>query len=107
MSSRHPDQPKPIDGCSLHPAGLGNQLARYRQLGHHADTVERLLGQVRVRFSDDVPTGLLGLTLDIERRCCPFVTATRSADGRELTLTVENIDQDPRLDSLFAALTRP
>lgn len=57
-----------------------------------------------VLFRDDVPVGLLQHTLDVERRCCTFVTSTYDSSERRLTFTVETFDQDPRLDSLLHAL---
>ena len=94
-----------VVGCTLDPPGLGAQLARYRQLAQHATSVERRLGEVLVQFNNDLPAGLLEYTLDVERRCCPFVHAAYRKDDRLLMLTVETVDQDPRLDSLFAALS--
>jgi hypothetical protein len=94
-----------IPGCTLDSPGLGAQLERYRRLARHASSVQRLPGEVRVRFHDDLPDGLLEHTMDVERRCCPFVHADYDRAERRLILTVENIDQDPRLDSLFHAIS--
>jgi hypothetical protein len=95
-----------VVGCTLDQPGLGAQLARYRQLGQHATSVERRPGEVLVRFTDDLPPGLLEHTLDVERRCCSFVHANYDAEDRLLTITVETVDQAPRLDSFVAALTK-
>ena len=100
-------EPIAIPDCALNEQGLGAQLARYRELGQHAVAVERVTGEVRVRFAGLLPLGLLGRTLDVERRCCPFVHADYDEHNQRLTLTVDTVDQDPRLDSRFDALTRP
>jgi hypothetical protein len=100
-------EPPPIPGRTLDPPGIGAQLARYRQLGQHATSVERLVGEVLVRFAEDLPVGLLERTLEVERRCCPFVHADYDPRERRLTITLENVDQAPRLDSLVHALTSP
>ncbi len=94
-----------IPGCKLDAPGLGAQLTRYRQLAAHGTRVERHTGQVLARFGDNVPLGLLERTLDVERHCCPFVHTEYDERERQLRITVETIDQDPRLDSLFYALT--
>ena len=66
---------------------------------------ERLTGRVVVRFSPEVPAGLLGYTLHVERKCCTFVHLDYNTGERQLTITVESVAQDPRLDSLFHALS--
>ena len=88
------------------PRSGGPQLARYRRLGREAASVERRVGHVRVCFAEPPPAGLLERTLDVERRCCPFVHATYDERRRQLTMTVETADQSPRLDSLFDAIAR-
>jgi hypothetical protein len=91
--------------CTLDAGGFGAQLARYRRLGRHASSVDRLRGELRVRFDDHLPAGLLGHTLEVERRCCPFVHPSYDAGERLLILTVETLDQEITLDSLFEALS--
>jgi hypothetical protein len=101
-----PSRPLPLaDGCALAPAELETQLDRYRTLGRHATSVTRRAGEVLVHFSDDAPSGLLERTLDVERRCCPFIHTRFDAADRLLTITVERVDQGPRLDSLFELLS--
>ena len=91
-------------GCGLSEAGFGSQLRRYRRLSEHVTSLERTSGKVIAEFSVDLPPGLLENTLEVERRCCPFVEATYEPAPARLTLAVQTIDQDPRLDSLFRAL---
>ena len=92
--------------CRLDSTQLGTQLARYQRLGRHAESVVRSSGQLLVSFSRGLPTDLLAHTLDVERRCCPFVHATYDVHQAQLPISVDTVDQDPRLDSLFDALTR-
>ena len=94
---------RPAD-CGLSKAGFVSQLRRYRRLSEHVTSLERTTGQVIAEFGADLPRGLLENTLEVERRCCPFVKATYDSASGRLTLAVETIDQDPRLDSLFRAL---
>ncbi len=91
-------------GCRLSEAGFGSQLRRYRRLSEHVTSLERTTGKVIAEFGADLPPGLIENTLEVERRCCPFVKAKYEPAPRRLTLAVETIDQDPRLDSLFHAL---
>lgn len=91
-------------GCELTEAGFGSQLRRYRRLSEHVTSLERTPGKVIAEFRADLPQGLLERALDVERRCCPFVEATYEPTPGRLTLAVQTIDQDPRLDSLFRAL---
>lgn len=91
-------------GCGLTDAALGSQLRRYRRLSEHVTSLERTTGQVIAEFGADLPPALLENTLEVERRCCPFVQATYEPGCGRLTLAVQTIDQDPRLDSLFNAL---
>ena len=94
---------RPAD-CGLSEAGFGSQLRRYRRLSEHVTSLERTTGKVIAEFGTDLPRGLLETTLEVERRCCPFVEATYEPAPGRLTLAVESIDQDPRLDALFHAL---
>ncbi len=98
--------PGQVPNCKLDAAQLGAQLERYRRLGQHAANVERLTGEVVVRFENNLPAGLLERTLAVEQRCCSFVLTAYDPGDRRLTITVEKLDQDPRLDSLFHALNR-
>jgi len=91
-------------GCGLSEAGFGSQLRRYRELSEHVTSLERTTGKITAEFSAGLPSGLLETTLEVERGCCPFVEARYEPALSRLTLAVENIDQDPRLDSLFRAL---
>jgi hypothetical protein len=98
-----PPDPCSVSDCKLDPRQLETQLERYRQLGRHATRLERLSGEVVVRFGDDLPSDLLAHALEVERGCCPFVHAAYDPADRELTLSVETIDQAPVLDSLADA----
>lgn len=91
--------------CALAPAELETQLGRYRRLGRHATSVTRRVGEVVVHFSDDAPSGLLEQTLDVERRCCPFIHTRFETADRVLTITAERVDQAALLDSLFELLS--
>ncbi|HUO72429.1 MAG TPA: hypothetical protein VMU39_16800 [Solirubrobacteraceae bacterium] len=102
-SARAPSRPP--QGCALDERGFGSQLRRYRRLSEHVTTLQRTTGQVIAHFGPDLPPGLLERTLEVERRCCPFVDTSYKHATRRLTLAVESVDQDPRLDSLFHALT--
>jgi hypothetical protein len=93
-----------VSDCKLDAPQLAAQLSRYRQLGQHATSVERLTREVLVRFEHDLPADLLERTLAVERGCCPFFRIACDPGDRRLTIAVEKIDQDPRLDSLFHAL---
>jgi hypothetical protein len=98
---------RPAPDCKLNPVQLEVQLERYRRLGRHATDVTRLPSEVIVRFGGDLPSGLLAHALEVERRCCPFVHAAYDPGRRQLTLTVDSIDQAPTLDLLHHALERP
>lgn len=99
--------PIAIPECRLDPAALGPQICRYRQLATHVTRIERTVGEIRVEFDYRIPAGLLEYTLMVERDCCTFVTADYQSTSGTLTFTVENIAQDPRLDSLAALLAPP
>ena len=92
------------EDCRLTEAGFGAQLRRYRRLSEHITSLQRTTGQGIAEFGAQLPTSLLQHTLEVERRCCPFVEATYEPTPRRLILAVQTIDQDPRLDSLFHAL---
>jgi hypothetical protein len=94
-----------IPECRLDENAFGAQLRRYRELSRHVEQLERRTGEVIARFDAGVSAGLLEQTLSVERECCPFVVLEYDATRRQLTITVQNIAQDPRLDSLFHALT--
>jgi hypothetical protein len=96
----------PIPGCQLSDEELGPQLRRYRQLAEHVADVQRNTGEVRVLFNASVPVALLAHTLEVERECCSFVALAYDPEARLLTIEVENISEDPRLDSLAALLSR-
>jgi hypothetical protein len=101
-----PSRQLPIgDECALAPDELETQLDRYRRLGRYATSVTRRVGEVIVHLSDDAPGGLLERTLEVERRCCPFIHTRFDTADRVLTMTVERVDQAPRLDSLFDLLS--
>jgi hypothetical protein len=95
-----------IPECRLSEAAVGPQLSRYRQLAQHVVDIQRNVGEVRVQFDDALPDGLLGHTLSVERECCSFLGLAYDLTSRSLTITVDNIAQDPRLD-LLAALLNP
>ena len=99
--------PLAIPECRLDAASLGPQITRYRQLAAHVTGVRRTVGAVHVTFDEDLPDGLLGHTLAVERDCCAFVGIDYQPATRTLSFTVQNVDQDPRLDSLAALLTPP
>jgi hypothetical protein len=99
--------PLAVPECQLDPAALGPQIRRYRRLASHVTRIERTVGGVRVEFDASVPDGLLGQTLAVERDCCTFVGIDYTPQSRTLSLTVANVAQDPRLDSLAALLTPP
>jgi hypothetical protein len=94
----------PIQDCRLDALQLQAQLERYRRLGRHATSIQRQHGEVLVRFADDLPGGLLEQTLEVERRCCPFIHVAYDPRERRLIMTVENLEQHPKLDSLLDAL---
>ncbi|HTX07493.1 MAG TPA: hypothetical protein VME22_02715 [Solirubrobacteraceae bacterium] len=91
-------------GCGLGEAGFGWQLRRYHLLSEHVISLERTPGKVVAELRADLPGGLLENTLEVERGCCRFVEATYEPAHGRLTLAVQTINQDPRLDSLFRAL---
>jgi len=91
--------------CQLDDAAIGPQIHRYRQLARHVRRIERETGEVRVHFDEQVQDGLLALTLAVEQECCAFVGLQYTAEARVLTITVANVSQNPRLDSLASLLT--
>jgi arsenite methyltransferase len=97
-------EPSSTPDCKLDSDQLGVQLGRYRGLARHVLSVERRPGEVVAHFGDDPPAGLVEQTLEVERRCCPFIHAAYHRAARRLTLTVKNIDQEPTLDVLYDAL---
>lgn len=94
-----------IPECRLDDDAFGAQLRRYRELARHVEQIERQPGSLTVRFDPELRPGLLEHTLEVERACCSFVNLDYDSAQRQLTITVQNIAQDPRLDSLFRALT--
>ena len=89
----------------LDDAAIGPQIDRYRKLARYVTKIEREAGEVRVQFDQRVPDGLLALTLAVEQECCAFVGLDYTSESRVLTLTVANVSQNPRLDSLASLLT--
>ena len=96
-----------IPECRLPETAVGPQLARYRRLAEHVTDIHRDIGQLRVQFDDSVPDGLLDHALAVERECCSFVGLDYQPQTRLLTITVANVAQDPRLDTLRALLSPP
>jgi hypothetical protein len=94
-----------IPECTLPDTAVGPQIARYRQLARHVVELERRIGEVRVRFDATVPDGLLARTLAVEQGCCAFVGLDYEPATRSLAITVANVDQDPRPDTLAMLLT--
>jgi hypothetical protein len=91
--------------CRLDEDDFRVQLARYRQISHHVETIQRDPGRLVARLGPEVPRDRLERALEVERSCCPFIGAEYDADRRCLTLTVEAADQDPALDALSEALS--
>jgi hypothetical protein len=91
--------------CRLDEAGLRDQLARYRQISRHVETIAREPRRLVARFDPGVPRDRLERALEVERACCPSIGAEYDTDGRRLTLTVEQAAQDPALDALWEALS--
>jgi hypothetical protein len=94
-----------IPECRLTETAAGSQIARYRQLAEHVVEVERDIGELRVRFDETVPEGLLAGTLGVERECCSFLGLHYQPQTRSLMITVANLARDARLDTLRALLT--
>lgn len=96
-----------IPECRLPDTAVGPQLARYRKLAEHVIDLHRDVGEVRVQFDDTVPESLLAQTLAVERECCTFVDLEYQPHMRSLTITVANVAQHPRLETLQALLIPP
>jgi hypothetical protein len=91
--------------CRLDESGLREQLERYEQISAHTASIERRPGRVVARFDADLPPGSIEDTIEIERRCCPFIGVEYDHADRRLTLTVRTPSEDPALDVLFDALS--
>jgi hypothetical protein len=91
--------------CRLDEDDLRAQLARYRQISRHVETIQREPGRLVVRLNSGVEWERLQRALEVERACCPFIRAEYDADRRRLTLTVGEAAQDPALDALSDALS--
>jgi hypothetical protein len=90
--------------CALDEAGLHSQLKRYRQAGRNARLIERTRRRLVVDFDQDVDSGLVGHTVAVERRCCPFFALTWRPDQRRLTVAVADAAHEPALDAIAFAL---
>jgi hypothetical protein len=91
--------------CRLGERDLRAQLARYRQISRHVETIQRDPGRLVAWLDPGVPRDRLEPALEVERACCPFIGAEYDAGRRRLTLTVHEADQDPALDALSEALS--
>lgn len=90
--------------CRLGEDELRAQLAGYRQISRHVETIQRDPRRLVAWLDPGVPRDRLERTLGVERGCCPFIEAEYDADRRRLTLTVREADQDPALDGVCEAL---
>jgi len=90
--------------CTLDPAELHEQLARYRAIGRLAATVEHEPGRVVVRFADDPPSDVIECTLEVERGCCPFFDIDYDHATQRLAISVDHPRRRPSLDSIAHAL---
>lgn len=93
-----------IPECRLDDGAIAPQLRRFRELARHVISVERDAAEVRVQFDEQVPDDLLALTLAVEQECCAFVGLAYASKSRVLRITVANVSQVPRLESLAALL---
>jgi hypothetical protein len=91
--------------CSLDAGELATQLDRYRALGRLAAVVDYEPGRVVVRFADDPPRALIGRTLEVERRCCPFFDLDYQPATQRLAISVDHPDRSSALDVIARALT--
>ena len=99
--------PKTAPACRLDRVGLSKQFERYRQVSRHVETIEREPRRLVARLGPALPRGRLERALEVERACCPFISADYDPAGRLLTLTVEESGEDAALDALAEALTPP
>lgn len=104
MSPKPQPLPMAPSGCELDDRQLAEQLARYRRLSGSVVSVERSAGSARVRFAQQVDSGLLDETLAIERGCCGFFTLDYDPSARVLSVATEPEHADG-LAILLTALT--
>lgn len=101
------DLPMAPAGCTLPDGQLTQQLARYRQLGSTALSVEQHNLALTVTFSPEVNLELLRETIAIERGCCSFFTLAYDEPDRRLSITVADPGSVDALRPLLSALTEP
>ena len=77
-------------GCTLTPAGMRDQRARFERVRPAVRTVEQSPGSVRVAFAPDVDAVALRELMETERECCSFLTI--DYDEREHVLRIASDD---------------
>ncbi len=90
--------------CSLDPAGLRRQLARYRAAGVGAQLVQRTARTLVVRVVAGAPEQALSDLIAVERECCPFLGLGWDPATRRLSVSVSEADDEPALAAIAHAL---
>jgi hypothetical protein len=90
--------------CSLDPAGLDEQLARYRLVGQAAAVLSRSERRIVLRVNREVPARLVEELVEVERGCCPFFELDWQPADRRLSVAVASADGVPALEAIVLAL---
>jgi hypothetical protein len=90
--------------CSLDPASLRAQLARYRRAGAGAITVQRTPRRLAIRLAGDAADEDIAELIAVERACCPFFRVDWTARERVLDISVTRPDEEPALEAIALAL---
>ncbi len=97
--------PMAIADCGLDAAALGQQVARYRELGAGATVQRRSPRELIAQFAADPDPELLRTTIETERECCSFFTLDYAPRERRLSVAVSDPARTGALDQIQAALT--
>lgn len=76
-------------GCTLDHSELSAQLARYRQLSHSVQRIDRHGNRAEARFRDTVDLALLAEAITVERGCCSFFALDYRPAERVLSVAVD------------------
>lgn len=97
--------PMALADCGLDEIALGQQLARYRELGAGAEVTRSSALKLTARFAAEPDPELLRSTIETERECCSFFTLDYAQGDRRLTVAVSDPARAGALDQIQAALT--
>ena len=96
-----------IPSCTLTDADLVRQAGRQRRLAPDVERATRDGDALEVRFRPGFDRAALDEMIAVERECCPFFTFAFDAEGRTLTIGVDDPAMAPALGALGHQLGVP